>query len=744
MAKIDKDKLKKDAAKKVSKPIEAVKKTKEKTKKIDKEKSKSTSTKSSGFKLWWNTNWRKRWFKVTVITSVVLSLFLIIFLPILFLVILKDDKTRCKFTINGDKVNVCNADDASVKSKQIDKYNDKAILWAFKEQSAILTSLGIVNADKAYDEVEEAVATQIANEIDGYKADHGSGWSAVWDDDLLAKGFDTQEEYKESLLSSRLNQYYLAKGFKFSATRYKDTNDLVAKNQGINGAGDDAAVLKELAKVSSIPDGADYTQSGGSITTLNPSIVKNIDFANGIVGGANGISPFDMFIRDYKPMATSQILFGWTWKNTTSANASPDNVTGDGITIETDAIEKLLRFGIVMNDANSNPGGYVPFSTLATSYSTDGSASNGGNLGIISGINTGYINEYNNAMFTALSGSATLGKLNNYQDGFWNPIAKNLNQFKSLFNSTGGYVSDINNAMNNTDGLKDLWGGSVPGSDWSTLNDGVAIKNFFANTTIDGSAKEALERNLFSEFDDSVKFNRSTVDNYQMNTSNYFLADSDQETGKTNIQDRKAEDIPYMVVPSRFGLHVIRIEQLRGSEMYQGEPDSTIISNLAYDQETNILNELGFRMLRNDMTQINNGKSDKQSYNLSSQFNSYITNELPNLMWDWAYSDPSFLSFEGVDQKELDEMQNAKDADKFANEITDITNLTSGIGKFYEENKFMDGGTPKPAFDLAQNNADKLTDWMISFSNEILELGITPPVPPVKPLADNEGGGNNV
>jgi hypothetical protein len=71
-----------------------------------------------------------------------------------------------------------------------------------------------------------------------------------------------------------------------------------------------------------------------------------------------------------------------------------------------------------MNDANSNPGGYVPFSTLATSYSTDGSASNGGNLGIISGINTGYINEYNNAMFTALSGSATLGKLNNYQDGF--------------------------------------------------------------------------------------------------------------------------------------------------------------------------------------------------------------------------------------------------------------------------------------------------------------------------------------
>jgi hypothetical protein len=65
-----------------------------------------------------------------------------------------------------------------------------------------------------------------------------------------------------------------------------------------------------LAKVSSIPDGADYTQSGGSITTLNPSIVKNIDFANGIVGGANGISPFDMFIRDYKPMATSQILFG--------------------------------------------------------------------------------------------------------------------------------------------------------------------------------------------------------------------------------------------------------------------------------------------------------------------------------------------------------------------------------------------------------------------------------------------------
>jgi hypothetical protein len=55
-------------------------------------------------------------------------------------------------------------------------------------------------------------------------------------------------------------------------------------------------------------------------------------------------------------------------------------------------------------------------------------------------------------------------------------------------------------------------------------------------------------------------------------------------------------------------------------------------------------------------------------------------------------------------------MQNAKDADKFANEITDITNLTSGIGKFYEENKFMDGGTPKPAFDLAQNDADKLTD----------------------------------
>jgi hypothetical protein len=34
---------------------------------------------------------------------------------------------------------------------------------------------------------------------------------------------------------------------------------------------------------------------------------------------------------------------------------------------------------------------------------------------------------------------------------------------------------------------------------------------------------------------------------------------------------------------------------------------------------------------------------------------------------------------------------------------------------------------------------------MISFSNKILELGINkPPVPPVKPLADNEGGGNNV
>jgi parvulin-like peptidyl-prolyl isomerase len=71
-----------------------------------------------------------------------------------------------------------------------------------------------------------------------------------------------------------------------------------------------------------------------------------------------------------------------------------------------------------MNDRNSNLGGYVPFSTLATSYSTDGSASNGGNLGIISGLNTGYINEYNNAMFTALSGPATLLKLANANNGF--------------------------------------------------------------------------------------------------------------------------------------------------------------------------------------------------------------------------------------------------------------------------------------------------------------------------------------
>jgi hypothetical protein len=55
-------------------------------------------------------------------------------------------------------------------------------------------------------------------------------------------------------------------------------------------------------------------------------------------------------------------------------------------------------------------------------------------------------------------------------------------------------------------------------------------------------------------------------------------------------------------------------------------------------------------------------------------------------------------------------MQNDKDADKFSNKITDITNLTSGIGKFYEENKFMDGGTTQPAFNLAGDTANELTN----------------------------------
>ncbi|NOQ50393.1 MAG: hypothetical protein GQ557_01845 [Mycoplasmataceae bacterium] len=304
----------------------------------------SLSKKEKGFKHNWKT---KKKFKYGIIAG--LSGVLVLSLGL-----------GLGFGLTGKVVNSFSGDDSGVGEwinsqvntdvNIINELEDSAIIWAIDEEETmgILTEASV---DKWKTNAEDNADTQIDSEKQSYRDQYGKhNWEDEWHNNLTALGFDSETEYRNSLISGQLSGH-VADGF----TDINDNTDVVSSGEKGNY---EYVSLAANARGEYKVVGNDSVTNPGSSTDENP--VEEL---------------FTLYLNMAKPVVFSQetLDFSLTQSSTSNSNYEWDGVTfADDISIMNTWI-KLAQFddGLINDDfelaegSNMNVGGVNHFSSLA-------------------------------------------------------------------------------------------------------------------------------------------------------------------------------------------------------------------------------------------------------------------------------------------------------------------------------------------------------------------------------------------
>lgn len=685
MAKIDKKVNKKS---KESPPIKVEEESKKESRKINKKASDSLNQSNKG---WWSTKWESKKFRYGVIggSIVVVALALGLGLGLG----LKDRRNYgCIFL---PEESICDYDlEYTTTIKDSRKAEYSAIVWLFEDDEGkeYLESIGIPNVDTLLENAETRANLRIQTEKDGYKSNHGGSWKSQWDRDLEAKGFDDESEYKESIISATLTSN-ISNSLKWDVV-YMSAADI----DNING---DKSAWK-YAAVENTTNGVNRYR------ILNEKIWTS----------------FDKYIQEEKPISASHVLLGNSWGSNDDGGDGGDgetfstNLTGKSLTQDANSIEKTIRFVADAHDSLTNNNSWN-FAELAEEFSTDSSASSGGNLGVVSAKSTGWVNEFNFAVYAMLSDSSIIPTSIFSGNGTTTELIVRLENLFDAMNDGLSSGPQTNGIWSNAD----IWTGTSP-----DITDKSGIDNFFDTEDINHfltTEQVPINIGTYDHYNNlststpswNIITDRLTLDSYDVATENYWIADPEQwdysggddgKGGPTN----STLDASYTLTWSQYGLHILRVDQLYSSETLTGTIDDTNSGPEIAD--LNLINELGYRMLRHQLTLETSSTVGLTSpYNLTTNYNSYVESNVSKWSWEKVMTENNgswkarFAKDKEYSIDDINKWDDDKKTREFLKDFETQTSIFNPISTFYEDEK-LEGDHVM----IGSNYIDEIKTWI--------------------------------
>ncbi|NQX84184.1 MAG: hypothetical protein HRS57_03230, partial [Mycoplasmataceae bacterium] len=543
-------------------------------------------------------------------------------------------------------------DDPKYQYKEYQSVYDKAILYVYDELSA----QGLIK-DSSYkmSKAEESADKRVNELKDQYKDDYGKSWEDPWSEYISEQGFETEAEYKNSLLADSLLSYVsstlsfdwvvvdkdnVSPDPSVSTEFYWEENDASASADDfvINTDSNSDNYLKYTKKDGSYTYDPNNPDPGSSLVMYNQrycSLAVNDKGTSDpnddtkICLTPNTQPLFDIYIKEYMPIEASHLLFTIAYgSDATSTDTTEDS---ESTSVISDSVARMsqddfTRFYNFLLYVDYNGGSLATddfdFEYAANKYNSDTAAAESkGSLGLFSLSSTGFQEEFNLGLYSAIfgngidsSGTLTSGTPNEIQMKDPSPAGS-----METISSANFYDNYINSAITETI----YYNGDNTGMSQNTFNDlaenkfdlftdagfnhmsTVFMDKLDGATTIDNGSSPKYREMLYSF--PSLDIEETYYDTPLQSTAS---------TGKTNESGMK-----YPVIISRNGMHIVKIDELHVSEYYN-DINTTSASTIMLPSDPNYYNATdGIRYLTDPNSSDSNMIYELGYRNLVSDLN---------------------------------------------------------------------------------------------------------------------------
>ena len=221
---------------------------------------------------------------------------------------------------------------------KVARLEDKAIIWAFEGMGDDGEEIyGDKHIKRRMERAEDSADDRIKNSKDDYRKSHGSKWRDEWIQYLIDQGFDSEDEYRDSLIASEIESE-------------------IAKVYTV-----DTWIRRSATENSSIKDGAElkYFSEVTRGSTNNPRFEYIVNSKVDRDGGSDGGSKFadvEFYLKSYieleKPMSFVEMNIPWTYGNENDPMKQDRIVLGSN-----DDVEEMWRISrdVMHNHFETDP-----------------------------------------------------------------------------------------------------------------------------------------------------------------------------------------------------------------------------------------------------------------------------------------------------------------------------------------------------------------------------------------------------
>ena len=251
-------------------------------------------------------NWFRRHLKLLIIILIIFIILLALGLGLGLGLSNKEEKSGIKF---GDEYYTLEQIEEFIIDNQNDPaqyetnyLKDNAVVWGYK----VLIDKGL-GSKKDLDNAENKADNQISDEKDTYRDQYGNDWKKEWNKNLLSLGFDTEDQYRNNLISESLLSSISTILTEDTYIYFDDSTDPLTKKY-----------RSTLETPSSRYYGFNGDFNQQTIFYDDPILNKTV---------INHQFLFDLYQKIYKPINYEDILIPFTFEN-------PDR---DGLTSKTES-----------------------------------------------------------------------------------------------------------------------------------------------------------------------------------------------------------------------------------------------------------------------------------------------------------------------------------------------------------------------------------------------------------------------
>lgn len=515
---------------------------------------------------------------------------------------------------------------------------NEAIIWALDEEEA-LKIVDEGTATRARDNAEKKANTQIDDEKNSLKTTYGSDWYSNWILNLDAKGYSTEEQYKEEIIANDLTATVVAP---FTSNGYIRTTRSEYDQAVIDNDGNDFKYTSDLSQSPLPSDQVNYINEGQPISATNKQTV-------------NAQLMFDVYSAMYKPVAFQDMQANFTF------SSSDGLQTGKIIFDSNTTIQNDWNFFTKLFQASANPEDSAGNADLAINgfnmTDENGGTTDGGiqSIGTLSGSKALQLSFYTWLILNENGDGSTLTT---------NTIANVPGFTYSLNDAIGQVMTDPSSANG-------IWPGYNGGSYSGTVGD-TQDQWDSSITQVNDDTFAQLNTPGSATYYDQI----GSIWTQQLITNGVLNAPL---TNRSLIQtivipDKNGNDITYMSTFDETGWHMTKIEQY------------TINDGTSSDSTMTISNA-GSNMLISDLTL--DATHDKNpinpKYDVWNNYSGWVQTNARKIALNFAFTIDTISNPDGIPFYTVDATSGQRSSDYIDASILDSSaeEIQTGIDQFY-------------------------------------------------------------